>query len=336
MSSLTRPPLLIDCDTGIDDALAILYLLLTATADIKAITTVGGNTTALQAATNTMQILELAGRPDIPVGIGSEKTMTGHLPGYAPEVHGFNGLGNAQLPAPSHRPSDRDGVDLIIKTAREAGGQLSVLAIGPLTNLALALREKPGLAKLVKRITVMGGAIHHPGNGTPAAEANIANDPEAAELVFNAGWDLTLVPLDVTMREVLTETHRTRLLSHPSPACQFAGQALDIYFSFHQGRVFNFRGGPCHDPLAAAVAVGNLSPHLAPRVHVSVDTANGLTRGSTIADTRGMYRGYPPSANANAAVVLKTDGTFPDLLTEVLCSGEYREEPNVNFSKGRI
>ncbi|MFF0742896.1 nucleoside hydrolase [Streptomyces sp. NPDC004111] len=310
-------PLLMDCDTGVDDALALLYLALSPDVDLRAVTTVGGNTAARQAAVNSLQVLELVGRTDIPVAAGADRTLRGSLPHYATHVHGDNGIGNVELPAPTAPVADEDAVELIIETARQADGELSLLATAPLTNLALALRREPRLPELIRGLTVMGGAVHHPGNITPVAEANIGNDPEAAALVLAAGWrDLTIVPLDVTMRENLTTATQRDLLAHGTPASVFAARVLDVYFDFHEEVALPFRGSACHDPLAAALAAGHVTPLLAPRLHVGVETGEGPARGALVADTRGMYLGYPERADANARVVLETDGTFPALLVD--------------------
>ncbi|MDJ1132145.1 nucleoside hydrolase [Streptomyces iconiensis] len=319
MPDITSRPLLMDCDTGIDDAIALLYLCQTPGVDLRAVTTVAGNTSAELAARNTLQVLETAGRARIPVAAGAGTTLRGVTRPEADFVHGKGGLGGVTRPDPTTALDPRHATRLIIDTAEEAGGELEILATAPLTNLALALREEPRLPELVRHVTVMGGAIHHPGNISPVAEANIGNDPEAAELVLSAGWDVTLVPLDVTMRENLTEAHRQRLLANGTPLCQLAGEILDFYFTFHEETALPFRGAALHDPLAAAIAIGEVTPTSAPRLSVTVDTADGAARGAVVADTRGLHRGYPAQPEANAAVVLETDGTFPELLIERLC-----------------
>lgn len=319
MPVISSRPLLVDCDTGVDDAVALLYLCQTPGVDLRAVTTVAGNTSAEQAARNTLQVLETVGRTGVPVAAGAGTTLRGETRAEAHHVHGKGGLGGVELPAPTAAPDPRHATRLLIDTAREAGGELDILATAPLTNLALALREEPRLPELVRHVTVMGGAVHHPGNITPVAEANIGNDPEAAELVLSAGWDVTLVPLDVTMRENLTEAHRQQLLAAGTPASQLAGEILDFYFAFHEEIALPFRGSALHDPLAAGIAVGEVIPTAAPRLSVTVDTADGAARGAIVADTRGMHRGYPAQPDANAAVVLGTDGTFPELLVERLC-----------------
>lgn len=319
MPATTRRPLLMDCDTGIDDAVALLYLCQNPSAELRAVTTVAGNTSAEQAARNTLQVLEAAARTHVPVAVGSATTLRGETRPEADFVHGKGGLGGVERPAPSTAPDPRSAADLIIDTAREAEGELEILATAPLTNLALALRAQPRLPELVRRVTVMGGAVHHPGNVSPVAEANIGNDPEAAALVLSADWDLTLVPLDVTMRENLTETHRQRLLAAGTPISTLAGEILDFYFAFHEETSLPFRGSALHDPLAAGIAVGEAVPTSMPRLCVTVDTADGAARGALVADTRGIHRGYPTQPDANAAVVLETDYTFPELLIEWLC-----------------
>lgn len=324
MPVTTPRPLLLDCDTGIDDALALLYLCGDPAVDLRAITTNGGNTSAAQAAENTLRVLHTVGRSDIPVAAGAERTLRGDTRSHAPAVHGENGLGDVELPAADATPDERRAVDLIIAAAHEAPGTLEILALAPLTNLAMALREEPRLPELVRHVTIMGGAVHHPGNVTPVAEANIGNDPEAAAAVLHAGWEITVVPLDVTMREQLTEPLRQKLLSHGTPSARFAGEMLDCYFAFHESTALPFRGSACHDPLAAGIATGAVVPRRAPRLPVTVDTGDSAARGALVADTRGMHRDYPEQPGANAVVVLDTDGTFADMLIARLC-GEERE-----------
>ncbi|MER6990494.1 nucleoside hydrolase [Saccharopolyspora hirsuta] len=311
--------LIVDCDTGIDDALALLYLLGAPDVEIGAVTTVFGNTDADTAALNTLRVLELAGRPDIPVAVGARSNWRGgsHLASY---VHGDDGLGNTNLPAPTAAPSSEPAAELIVRLARQNPGTVHLLAVGPLTNLATALLLEPELPRLVKHVTIMGGALRHPGNVTPAAEANIHNDPEAARIVLQAGWPVTLVPLDATMTEVITEDHQRRLAATGSPVATFTASILDQYFDFYENTVFGERKAACHDPLAAAIAVGDVEPLLAPVVAVDVDTEDGPGRGATVADLRGQYRNFPPQEGATVRVVLETDRTFPELLVDRLCS----------------
>ncbi|MFC7344204.1 nucleoside hydrolase [Saccharopolyspora griseoalba] len=313
-----KQTLIVDCDTGIDDALALLYLLGDPGVEIGAVTTVFGNTDAETAALNTLRVLELAGRADIPVSVGARSNWCGdaHL---APHVHGSDGLGDTDLPAPATAPSAEPAAELIVRLARQNPGAVRLLAIGPLTNLATALLLEPDLPELVEHVTIMGGAVRHPGNATPAAEANIHNDPEAARIVLRAGWPVTLVPLDATMGELITEQHQRRLAERGSPTTRFTSSVLEQYFDFYERDIFGERRAACHDPLAAAIAVGDVAPVLAPVVSTDVDTGDGPGRGATVADVRGQYRGFPEQQEANVRVVLETDRTFPDLLVDRLC-----------------
>ncbi|GAA2788043.1 pyrimidine-specific ribonucleoside hydrolase RihA [Saccharopolyspora taberi] len=314
----SKETLIVDCDTGIDDALALLYLLHDPEVEIRAVTTVFGNVDATVAAGNTLRVLELVGREDIPVAIGARSNWRGTAD-LAPFVHGDDGLGNTGLPAPAAAPTSEPAAEMIVRLARENPGRLHVLALGPLTNLATALLLEPDLPRLVKHVTIMGGAVRHPGNSTPAAEANIHNDPEAARMVLRAGWPVTLVPLDVTMTEVFTEDHVDRLRGAGTPVTRFVATILAHYLDFYEQNVFGARGAACHDPLAAAIAVGDVSPVLAPVVAVDVDTGDGPGRGATVADIRGQYRDFPAQRGAAVRVVLGTERTFPELLADRLC-----------------
>jgi purine nucleosidase len=310
-------PFLVDCDTGIDDALAILYLLADPNADLVAITTTAGNCSAAQAAHNTLSLLTLAGRSDIPVAIGASRPLARPFDGGAPQVHGANGVGDIQLPPPAAAPSQQSAVELIVNTARAHGGGLHLITIAPLTTLALALRAEPALPTLIKSVTVMGGAAMVPGNVSAVTEANIGNDPEAAAEVFAAGWPITLVPLDVTMDNVLTEPDRQRLLDSDRPIARTMGAMLKTYFDFYR----DIYGRPCcalHDPLAAAIATGSVQPASAPTVAVVVDDSGGPGRGQTICDLRGRFRGYPVDAPGGCRVVLSMAQPFAPTLMERL------------------
>ena len=169
--------LYLDCDTGVDDAVALAVLLATPGVDLAGIGTVSGNTSAGQAATNTLNLLALAGRTDIPVAVGEHHPLAGNFDGGAEAVHGDNGIGGVELPASAQRPIDARATDLLVNLARARPGELLVLATGPLTNLARALQIEPRLPELVAGVTAMGGAVRVPGNITGHAEANIASDP---------------------------------------------------------------------------------------------------------------------------------------------------------------
>jgi purine nucleosidase len=310
-----RVPVLVDCDTGVDDAMALLYLLAHPDIDLVGVTTVFGNNTAAQCAVNSLRVLELAGRSDIPVAIGAEKPLRGEVTYLATHVHGSDGLGDAGLPVAVKTPPSRlTATELIDELTRRHAGAIRILAVGPLTNLAEALDRIPGLTERVRDVVIMGGAADAPGNQSPAAEANIIHDPEAAARVIPAAWETTLVPLDVTMREVVTEAHRDRLIASGDPIAAFVAAAAEFYMRGYGMESYGRLSSPCHDALAAGVLTGEVVPRIAPVIDVVVDTTSGPGRGATICDTRARYRNFTGISGGNCRVVLETDGTFPDKL----------------------
>ncbi len=308
-------PVLVDCDTGVDDAMALLYLLAHPDVNVVGITTVFGNNTAAQCATNSLRVLELVGRRDIPVACGAEAPLVGEVTYLATHVHGSDGLGDAGLPVDVGTPlSPLSAVELIDDLSRRHAGSLRLLALAPLTNLAHALDAIPDLTTRVRDVVIMGGAADAPGNQSAAAEANIIHDPEAAQRVIAAAWETTLVPLDATMREVFTEAHRDRLLAAGRPVASFVAAAAAFYMRGYGMQSYGRFCSPCHDALAAAVLTGEVVPRSAPVIDVVVDTTDGPGRGATICDTRGRYRDFTGDTGGNCRVVLETDGTFPDML----------------------
>ncbi|MEZ0163482.1 nucleoside hydrolase [Kineococcus sp. LSe6-4] len=310
-------PFFLDCDTGIDDAMAIGWLVASPGVDLVGVSTVSGNLDAAGGARNTLDLLALLGRPDVPVSVGAHDFLDHPYSGGAPHVHGPNGIGGVDLPRAAAGPTGRSGAEAIVAAARAHPGDLHLLAIGPFTNLALALDLEPRLPELLGPVTVMGGAAAAPGNVSALAEANVANDPLAAHRVFTAGFDLTMVGLDVTMRHVFEESHRTALLAAGTPGTVAVARMLEFYFAFYAERF----GRPCavlHDPLAAAVATGDVTPALAPRVPVVVDHTDGPGRGQTIADLRDLYQGFPHSHPGGTRVLLEVPGDFAgDLLARL-------------------
>lgn len=310
-------PVFLDCDTGIDDALTIAYLLARPEVDLVGIGSVMGNVSAELGARNTLDLLSLAGRADVPVAVGAADPLRGRFRGGSPQVHGADGVGGAALPRAEQQPAGETAAAMLSRLARRHPG-LHVLAVGPLTNLALALQADPELPSLVHDVTVMGGAALVPGNLTPAAEANIGHDPEAAAAVFDAAWRITLVGLDVTMRCVFEERHRAALAGSAGAVPQALARMLTTYFAYYRP-VFGRASCALHDPLAAAIAIDALDVASAPTVPITVDTTDGPNRGRTTADLRGRFAGYPPIEGARHRVVLRTAEGFPDdLLTALL------------------
>lgn len=277
--------ILMDVDTGVDDAVAIVLAHRSPGAQVVAIGTVTGNISSAQAATNTLKTLDALG-VDTPVAVGAPQALT--RPPFPPSlIHGVDGLGDADLPAPTRAPTGESAVDQLLRLVHERPGELSLFASGPLTNLGLALQRDPELPCLVKEVMVMGGAIGAAGNVTPVAEANIYHDPEAAALVFAADWPVTLVALDVTMRALLRSAELARLRASDKPLARFVTRILPPYLELYSRR-FGFEAVTMHDPLAMALL---LDPSLAlERAHLDtrVETAGELTVGMTVADRRPL------------------------------------------------
>lgn len=315
---MTSPrPVFLDCDPGVDDALALAYLLASPEVELVGVGSVHGNVSAADGARNALDLLALAGRPDVPVAVGAGDPQVGTFAGGVPNIHGGVGIGNVQLPRAERDPASMSAAELLVRLSHQHPG-LRLVAIGPLTNIAAALRLDPGLAHRVSDVVVMGGAALVPGNLTPVAEANIANDPEAAAEVFRAPWDLTLVPLDVTMEAVLDESDRQRLLASRRPMAQTLGAVLDLYLELYLS-TYGRRCCALHDPLAAAIAVGNVPVASAPVVRVEVDDTRGPGRGQTICDLRGRRIGFPEQRGAHCRVVLSlVDDFTPQLMDRLL------------------
>ena len=270
--------IIIDTDPGGDDALAILLVLNSPEIRVEALTVVHGNTTGPQGLANALKLVSLAGRTDIPIAGGALRPL-GQKQMTAEFIHGQNGLLDILLPDHEFKAAPGFGPDLIVELVRKYPRQLTLVALGPLTNLALALAKDPGIVPLVKEVVLMGGTLSG-GNATGAAEANIYGDPEAARAVFAAGWPLTMVGLDVTNRIRFTAAHLQRLARTRGPQNDFAVQILKgVAASSGEG------GAPMHDPLAVG-AVIDRSVIKTQDLWVDVETKGEFTRGATVA-TRG-------------------------------------------------
>lgn len=277
--------LVLDCDVGIDDALAILWLADRPGVEIAAVGTVHGNAHAEVAAANAQHVLDLVGLAHVPVAVGAGAPLAQPV-SISGHVHGDDGLGGHGPAGPLRPFAPETAAEQLVRLARTEPGRLSILATGPLTNLAMALNLEPRLPALVDRVVVMGGAVTVPGNITAAAEANIFHDPEAAEAVFAAGWPVTLVGLDVTMTAWLGEAELAHVAASPTPRGRFAWSILQHYVGFYHAR-YGIRGCALHDPAAAMLLV---DPGLADYQDwaVRVELKGDLTRGMTLADRRGV------------------------------------------------
>lgn len=309
-------PVLLDCDTGVDDTLAILVAALHPDTELVGVGSVWGNVDVDTATRNSLHTVHMAGRPDVPVARGAARPLIGTPPVYAFHVHGDDGQGNAGTGRTVGAPVAGSAAEQIVRLARSRPGEIELVAVGPMTNLALALGLCPELPQLVRGVTIMGGAALAPGNVTEVAEANIWCDPEAAAAVFRAPWSLTMVGLDVTMRTTLDESHRARLAAGGSLG-RYVARILDHYMGYFAATSFGVRRSCMHDALAVAVACGALVPDLAPTVRALVVT-DGPARGQTVCDLRGRYMGYPPQDDAHCRVVLEADPAYADVVVDLL------------------
>lgn len=315
---------ILDCDTGCDDTMAIFYAALHPDIDLLAIGAVWGNVDVGLAAINSQHTVAMVGREDIPVAIGAAGPLNRGPENFGYHVHGTDGQGNAGDPDYIATLSPEPAAEQIIRLARENPGEIELIAVGPLTNLAVALSLCPELPSLLRGVTIMGGAALAPGNRTPVAEANIVHDAEAAAAVFAAPWLLTMVGLDVTMRALISEPQRQQLLDGGSISA-YVGRVIKYYMDYFTRTSFSEPLSCMHDVLAVAIGAGTLEPTLAPIVNASVDTGYGPGRGQTICDLRGRYSGYPPQEGAHCRVVLECDLDFAEKLVDILVeAGESR------------
>ncbi len=287
--------LIIDCDTGIDDSLALLFAGLRKDLKIEAICSVFGNCSAHQAALNSMKILDLIGYPDIPIAEGENKPLVGQA-SFAVNVHGANGIGGVELPESRRKLCELNSVDLLIKLARENPGELTLVTLGRMTNVALALKIEPRLPKLIKKLVFMGGTIYQEGNVAPFVEANIGGDPLAAQKVLQAGFDSIQVGLDVTQTTHLSGDDLKWLAANcrkeNEKAVAYLRQALVSYFAFNHEASGMVDCCPVHDPLAMLLTV---EPQLG-RIEywpASVETKGKYTAGQIIIDKRLHHEAWP-------------------------------------------
>lgn len=283
--------LVLDLDAGIDDALALAYALGSSEVELVAVVASYGNVTQERAARNACALLDLLGRPDVPVYAGADRPL-GAAESFSPaagvvRIHGESGLGASELPAPS-RPTRTDGVGWLAREgcAAPPAAPLTYVPTGPLTNLALALRARPELAERLPRVTFMGGALGVPGNVTPCAEANVHNDPEAADEVLVSGLPTRMVGLDVTHQVVLTREETARWRALGTRAGRFFADMTDHYIAVYERNNPGMGGCALHDPLALAAA---LDPTLVGCLRTNLRVCReGAVRGRTVCDPRRL------------------------------------------------
>jgi inosine-uridine nucleoside N-ribohydrolase len=300
-------PILLDCDPGHDDAIALLLALASPELELLGVTTVAGNQTLPKTTANALRVLELVGRGDVPVAAGADRPLSREL-FIAAYVHGESGLDGPELPPPQGEPVPEHAVDFLAGAILGAGRPVTLVPVGPLTNVALLLARYPEVAGNVERIVLMGGAIAE-GNVTPAAEFNIYVDPEAAWRVFHGGIPVTMIGLDVTHRALMTDAHAGRLRAS-GDAGRFVAELYDFFVQYHR-RTYEHDGAPIHDAVAVAQV---LRPGIVETLHrhVDVDCESRLCRGRTVVDLWHRTENEP---NADVGVDIDADA-FLELLCE--------------------
>jgi purine nucleosidase len=309
---VSGPPtrIILDCDPGHDDALAILLAAASPAIDLVAITTVAGNQTLEKTTLNARRVCTVAGIQSVPIAAGADRPLSRPAE-IASAIHGPSGLDGPDWPEPTVDTDARHAVDVIADAAAEA--PLTLVAVGPLTNVALALQRGPGVASRIERVVLMGGAIGL-GNWTPSAEFNVWFDPEAAEAVFSSGLPITMVPLEITHQALATPDVVARVDALDTPVARMT-TALLRFFAWTYERVFGFPAPAVHDPCAVARVIDPSIVETRP-MRVAVETSSELTRGRTDCDVHGI-RGL--ESNAEVAVALDA-ARFWDLLVDALAT----------------
>ncbi|MFD2332731.1 nucleoside hydrolase [Cohnella sp. GCM10020058] len=293
--------IILDVDTGIDDSMAIAYAVRSPELDVLGVTTCFGNTTVEEATRNTLVVLERLGS-EAPVVAGAGKPLfRGPTKGSTVEIHGEDGIGNTYETAPSRQALGGFAAGFIAEQIMRYPGEVTIVTVGTLTNLALAIMQEPRIVELVDRVIVMGGAVTVPGNVTPHAEANIYADPEAAEYVFKSGIPLTLVGLDVTMQTLLPLARVQEWRSKSSAHAGMLADMTEFYIGAYERMYPGIGGCALHDPLAVGVAIDpSFVRHR--RMHVQVDLEGILSYGRTVGDLRAK-----PASASNADVCLEVE-----------------------------
>jgi len=293
---MDKKRIILDTDPGIDDSLAILLALASPEITLEGLSVVHGNSSTAQGTINALSVLELANASQIPVYKGCDLPLV--QPSLlAPETHGEQGIGYAKLPEPQIKPQVQKGSDFLIDSIMSKPGEITLVCIGPLTNIALAIRQEPRIVENVKEVFVMGGAIRHEGNTTPLAEFNTFVDPHAAHVVFHSGMPIILTPLDVTYQCIFLKDDLNRLLKINSPITKFIADATRFYMEFHD-EYQKIDGCVINDPMTLALT---FMPEICDYqdLYVDVDLSGGVSMGNTFAD---FYRMTKKPANVKVAL----------------------------------
>ena len=273
-----KQKIVIDTDPGIDDTMAIFFALNSPEVDLLGLTTVYGNTSTDQGTINALRILEIASRADIPVYAGADKPLESEYTGKGEFVHGHDGQGNTNLEPPSIKAATGVAVDFLEKTILDNPGEVILVPIGPLTNIAKLLIKNPEIAKDIKEIILMGGNALSQGNASPSAEANIRNDPEAADIVFSTNCEISMVGLDVTNKVFMDKKHIDKIVSFDSPEANHLKKIFPFYVDF-LSKFFSKEGMPTHDSSAIAYLIDKTL--FKTIQHPIVVETLGISRGKT-------------------------------------------------------
>ncbi len=303
--------IILDCDPGHDDAIAILLAAHHPDIDLLAITTVAGNQSVEKTTRNALKVCSLASIRNVPIAMGMDRPLLRPAK-HAPHIHGESGMDGPHIPEPTIELTPRHAVDLLIDLLMNSDGDITLVPTGPLTNIATAMRQQPAIIPKIKAISLMGGAIGL-GNVTPAAEFNIHTDPEAAAIVFGCGRPITMVPLEVTHQALATEDIIARLRSAQRPVATFAADLL-VFFASTYHTVYGFPAAPVHDPCAVAAVIDPtiIRAHM---MHVEIETAGEWTTGRTVCDVYGRLGKEP---NVRVGYALEVERFWDMLISTIL------------------
>src|SRR6266566_4589160 len=303
--------IILDCDPGHDDAIAILLAAHHPDIDLLAITTVAGNQSLDKTTLNALKVCSLANIRDVPVARGMDRPLV-RPARHAANIHGESGMDGPDIPEPNIAPVAQHGVDLLIDLLMNSDGDITIVPTGPLTNIATAIRREPAILPRIKAISLMGGAIGV-GNRMPAAEINIWADPEAAAIVFECGRPLTMSPLEVTHQALATGAVLDRLRAANRPVASFAADLL-TFFSDTYRNVFGFPAPPVHDPCAVAAVVDPTILY-AHNMYVAIEMTGAWTAGRTVCDVYGKLGKAP---NARVGYALEVERFWEMLISTIL------------------
>ncbi|MGM1048247.1 MAG: nucleoside hydrolase [Bacillota bacterium] len=309
MSNENKRKIIIDCDPGHDDAIAILLAAGNPTIDLVAITTVAGNAEIEKTTQNALKVCEIAGVRDVPIAKGAGQPMVRKRE-TAADIHGDSGMDGPVLPEPTLNIVEEHAVDLIIRKLLESDGDITLVPVGPLTNIAMAMRREPAILPKIQEIVIMGGGTF--GNWTPAAEFNIYVDAEAAAVVFESGVPITMMGLDVTHQALATVEVSDKIASIENPVAKFVSELL-VFFRQTYKDVFDFEHPPVHDVCSVAYCI-DPTVFNCKKLRVDIETRGDFTYGMTVVDTLGVTHKEP---NVNFALGLD-HGKFWNMLYQTL------------------